>query len=82
MDLADGVGELASTPVFFAVDLSLGAFDHRSIALHHGGDVFALVRMDQKHDFVMSQLKLLSVKTSRTRGEVRSNKFSKARRCY
>ena len=47
-----------------------------------GGDVFALVRVDQKHDFVVSQLGLLSVNTSRTRGEARSDKFSKASRCY
>ena len=65
VDLVDRMGELPSTPVFLAMDNAFSALDHASIALQHGGDVFALVRVDQKHDFVVSQLRLPSVQASR-----------------
>jgi len=55
MDLINGMGELAASPVFFAMDLAFGAFNHAPVAFHHGGDLLALVRMDQKHDLVVSQ---------------------------
>ena len=56
MDFIDRVGKLVSPPVFLAMDVAVSALDHVPIALHHGGDLFTLVRMDQKHDFVVSQL--------------------------
>jgi hypothetical protein len=60
VDLVDGVSELSPTPIFFSMDPSLGSLNHGSITLHHGGDILALVRMDQKHNFIVSQLRLLS----------------------
>ena len=60
MDFVDGMRELPSAPVLLTMDLSLGAFDHASVALEHRGDLFALVRMDQKHDFVVSHYRLPS----------------------
>ena len=55
VNLGDRVRELASAPIFLAVDLAVGAFDHVAITLHHRGHLLALVRMDQKHNFVVSQ---------------------------
>jgi hypothetical protein len=60
VNLIDGVGKLSPAPIFFSMDPSLGALNHGPITLHHGGDILTLVRMDQKHNFIVSQLKLLS----------------------
>jgi hypothetical protein len=56
----DRVCELPATPILLPMNASAGALDHASIALHHRGHLFALVRMNQKHDFVVSQSRLLS----------------------
>src|SRR5690606_945127 len=61
--LLDGMGELPSAPVLLPMDLAAGALDHVSIALHHGRHLLALVRVDQKHDFVVSQTTLPSGKS-------------------
>jgi len=60
VNLVDRMGELTPAPVFFAVHGTAGAFDHAPITLQHRGNLLALVRMDQKHDFVVSQFGLLS----------------------
>src|SRR5688572_26798837 len=46
----DRMRKLAATPVLLTVDLAAGGFDHVAVPLHHGRYLFALVRMDQKHD--------------------------------
>ena len=51
--------ELTAAPVFLAVNLAARSLDHVAITLHHRGNLLALVRMDQKHDFVVSQSRLL-----------------------
>ena len=56
MNFIDRMGKLVSSPVFLAMDVTVSALDHAPIAFHHCGDLLTLVRMDQKHDFVVSQL--------------------------
>jgi hypothetical protein len=53
------VRQLAAAPVLLAMDLALRALDEVAIPLEHRGHLLALVRMDQKHDFVVSQSRLL-----------------------
>src|SRR5690606_26701899 len=53
-DLVDRVSQLAATPVFTAVNGTVGFRDQRGIALDHGRYLFALVRMNQEHDFIMA----------------------------
>ena len=57
MNFGDGVRQLTAAPVFLAMDLAARALDQVAIALQHRRNLFALVRMDQKHDFVVSQLR-------------------------
>ncbi len=54
MNFADRVCQLAATPVFRAVNVTAGFGHHALVLLDHGRNLFALVRMDQKHDFVVS----------------------------
>ena len=53
-ELVDLVGQLATAPVFHAVHLAATGGDHALVALQHGGHLFALIRMDQQNDFVMT----------------------------
>jgi len=59
VDLGDGIGELAAAPVFHAVHFAAFGLDHRAITLDHRRHLFTLVRVDQKHDLIVSQSKLL-----------------------
>ena len=71
--LGDGIGELAASPVLEAMDLAFLRLDDRSIALDHRGHLFALIRMDQDDDLVVSQGALLSaLRLPRIFGESRS----------
>ena len=71
--LGDGIGELAASPVFEAMDPALLRLDDRPVALDHRGHLFALIRMDQDHDLVVSQGALPSaVRLPRVFGESRS----------
>ena len=65
MYLVDGMGQLTATPVFGAMDRPAGAGDHALVSFHHGRDLLALVRMDQKHDFVMSHCLPFWIKSRR-----------------
>ena len=58
--LGDGKRQLAAAPVFEAVNGTAAVFDGRAVALDHMGDLLALVRVDQKHDLVVSHLYPLS----------------------
>ena len=71
MKLCDGMCQLTTTPVFQAMDLAAAHGRHGAVALDHGRDLFALIRMNQKHDFVMSHCCSLRVKAARTRGTAR-----------
>jgi hypothetical protein len=50
----DRVGELATTPVFEAVNLTTVRGYERLVTLDHRRDLFTLVRMDDKNDFIMA----------------------------
>lgn len=52
--LVDLIGQLAAAPVFDAVHLAAAAGDHALVALEHGGHLFALIRVDEQNDFVMT----------------------------
>src|SRR5215470_2706678 len=65
VNFGDRVRELAAPPIFLAMDLALGAFDEAAIPLEHRGHLLTLVRVDQKHDFVVSQQTPLGFKASR-----------------
>ena len=54
MNLIDGVGHLTAAPILVAMDLAAPVFDGRTVPLDHCRDLFALVRMDQKHNFIVS----------------------------
>jgi hypothetical protein len=54
VDFVDRVGQLTATPVFSTVNGTAGTGDHALVFFDHGWHLFALVRMDQKHDFVVS----------------------------
>ena len=55
LHLGDGVGKHAPTQVLAAVHLALAAFNNAGVTIHHHPGAFTLIRMDQKHDFVISQ---------------------------
>ena len=77
VDLRDRECELPAAPVFETMDRTAARGDHAAVALDHGGDLLALVRVDQEHDFIMTQLQLLpTVDAARRkmRGAARSYK--------
>src|SRR5438105_9108 len=52
--LLDQVGHLATAPVFHAVHLAATGGDDALVAFQHGRNLFALIRMDQEHDFIVT----------------------------
>jgi hypothetical protein len=54
VQFGDGKSQLASTPVFKAVNLAVPALNQVPVAFQHGRNLFALIRVDQKTDFEMS----------------------------
>src|SRR5579863_7521383 len=63
VDLRDGIGQLAPTPVLEAVHAAIARGNHPFIALDHGGHLLALIGMDEKNDLVMphdSSLRVIS----------------------
>jgi hypothetical protein len=54
VDLVDREGQLAPTPIFHPVDLAAATLDERAVAFDHAGDLIGLIRMNEKHDFVVS----------------------------
>ena len=57
----DGIRQLSAAPVFEAMDGAVLALDHGAITLDHGRHLFALVRMDHEHNFVVSHCGSLRV---------------------
>src|SRR5665213_1511088 len=53
VDLGDWVGELAAAPVLDPMHGAVAGRNHAAIALEHGRNLLALVRMHQKYDLVM-----------------------------
>jgi hypothetical protein len=54
VDFLDRIRELAAAPVFEAVNFAVLAGNHLAITVDHRRDLFALVRMNDKNDLVMS----------------------------
>jgi hypothetical protein len=50
----DRIGKLAPAPVFQSMYGAATGLDGRTVALKHGRNLFTLVRVDQKHYFIMS----------------------------
>src|SRR5699024_8231127 len=59
VQLGNGKGQLQTPPVFTAVDTATLFFDQATVAIEHTGHLFALVRMNQENDFIMSHCRLL-----------------------
>ncbi|MNR38905.1 hypothetical protein D3C85_1570530 [compost metagenome] len=57
--LVDQVRQLTAAPVFHAVHLATASGDHALVALQHGWNLFALIRVDQQNDFVMTHVNSL-----------------------
>ena len=51
--LGDRVGQLAPSPIFKPVDTAALPGDHGAIPLDHPGHLLALVRVNNKDDFVV-----------------------------
>ena len=58
MQLGNRIGELTAAPVFQTVDATLLLFNKAAITFQHGRNLLALVRMNQKTDFIMTHCKL------------------------
>ena len=54
VNFVDWVSQLAATPVFHTVHGAVSCSNRRSITLNHTRDLLALIRVDQKHDFVVT----------------------------
>ena len=52
--LLDHVGHLTAAPVFHAMNLTVLRRDQLLVALDHRRNLFALVRMDDKYDFIVT----------------------------
>ena len=55
LHLGDGIGQHTPAQVFVAMNLALPAFNDAHVTIHHYASPFTLIRMDQKHDFIVSQ---------------------------
>jgi hypothetical protein len=66
--LGDRIGELAATPVLEPVHLAAAGRDHALVALDHGRNLLALVRMDQEYDLVMPHESSLRLNEPPARG--------------
>ena len=65
VNLVDGMSQLTPTPVFGAMNGTARFRHYALVAFHHGRDLFALVRMNQKYDLVMSHCLPLWLKSAR-----------------
>jgi hypothetical protein len=65
VDLLDRVSQLAATPVFQTVDMTVLAGHQRAITLDHRGHLLALIGMHDKYDLVVSHYISLWIKAPR-----------------
>ncbi len=65
VDFVDRVCQLAPAPILTTVNNTAGFGHHAVVAFNHGRNLFALVRMNQKHDFVMSHCFPFWIKATR-----------------
>jgi hypothetical protein len=52
--LLDRVGQLAAAPVFQSDHLATGIGDEALVAFQHGRNLFALIRVDQEDDLIVT----------------------------
>ena len=76
VNLVDGMGQLAATPVFGAVDRTAGTGNHALVAFDHGRHLLALVRVDQEYDFVMSHCRPFWMKSDRILRRITATRLS------
>ena len=62
VDLVDRVSQLTTAPIFNTVDSAFAIGHDRAVALDHGRDLFALVRVNQEHNFVMTHVSSLRLR--------------------
>src|SRR5690606_2501366 len=60
VDRVDRVSQLTATPIFQTVNLAAVFFDQLGVTLNHRVNLLALVRVNQKYDFVMTHFVLLT----------------------
>ena len=53
-ELVDLVSQLAAAPVLDTVHLAVAGGDHALVALQHGRNLLALIRVDQQDDFIVT----------------------------
>ncbi len=82
VNLVDGMGQLAATPVFGAMDRTAGTGDHALVAFDHGRHLLALVRMDQEYDFVMSHCRPFWMKSARLPRRITATRLPGVARAY
>jgi hypothetical protein len=68
------IGERAPAPVFTTMDHTATGFDDTDVAVDHGTDLVALIRVDQKHDLVMTHCVSPRVTAARRSGAARSRR--------
>ncbi|EQD23595.1 hypothetical protein NM3173_2200 [Neisseria meningitidis NM3173] len=65
MDFVNRVSQLAATPVFQTVNLTVCFGNHGFVTFNHSGYLLALIGMNDKHDLVMTHvISLWMVKTA------------------
>src|SRR5690606_41733660 len=60
VDLFGRVSQLPASPIFQTVNLAAVFFDQLGVTLNHRVNLLALVRVNQKYDFVMTHFVLLT----------------------
>src|SRR5690606_23467900 len=65
-ELVDEISQLTATPVFHAVYVATASGDHALVALEHGGNLLALIRVDQQNNFVMTHAYSFWMRTTRS----------------
>src|SRR5580698_1728688 len=68
----DREGQLTPAPIFEPMHRPAAGSDHAFVAIDHRGDLLALVRMDQKHNSIMSHCISLWFKPPVASGEARN----------
>ena len=56
VDFVDRVSQLAAAPIFQAVDGAAGFGNHGFVAFNHSGHLLALIRVNDKHDLIMTHV--------------------------
>src|SRR5690606_3855754 len=77
-ELVDLVSQLTAAPVFNTVNLATGGGDQGLVALEHGRHLFALIRVDQHDDFVVTHGNSLWIPVDGSRREASNPQTARA----